>query len=99
MPPSPWLSARITSTTYFSDTTTISAQKISDSTPSTASGVTVRPWAGLRHSLKAYSGLVPMSPNTTPNAARVKAARLLEWAGAQAGANVEDMDSILLAVL
>ena len=31
MPPSPWLSARRISTTYLSETTTISVQKISDS--------------------------------------------------------------------
>jgi len=31
MPPSPRLSARMISTTYFSDTTTISAQNIIDS--------------------------------------------------------------------
>ena len=33
MPPSPLLSARMMNTTYFSDTTRICAQKISDSTP------------------------------------------------------------------
>jgi hypothetical protein len=35
MPPSPWLSARITNTRYLIETTMISAQKISDSTPRT----------------------------------------------------------------
>jgi hypothetical protein len=33
------------------------------------------PWSGEKVSLTAYSGLVPMSPNTTPNAARVSAPR------------------------
>jgi hypothetical protein len=39
-PPSPWLSARSTSSTYFSETTMVIVQKISDSTPSTLSRVT-----------------------------------------------------------
>jgi len=38
VPPSPWLSARSRNTTYLSVTTTISAHRIDDSTPSTASG-------------------------------------------------------------
>ena len=33
MPPSPWLSTRRIRSTYFSVTTTISAQKISESAP------------------------------------------------------------------
>jgi hypothetical protein len=37
MPPSPLLSARSTNTRYFTQTTSISAQHISDSTPSTFS--------------------------------------------------------------
>jgi hypothetical protein len=40
VPPSPLLSARNSSSTYFSVTVTISAQTISDSTPSTMSRVT-----------------------------------------------------------
>ena len=32
-PPSPWLSARMTMVTYFSVTTSIMVQKITDSTP------------------------------------------------------------------
>ena len=39
VPPSPLLSARSRITTYLSVTTTISAHRISDSTPSTASRV------------------------------------------------------------
>ena len=42
-PPSPWLSARSTNSTYLSDTTQINDQKISDSTPSTPSWLTCTP--------------------------------------------------------
>ena len=38
-PPSPWLSARSTSVTYFSDTMTVSVQKNNDKMPWTLSGV------------------------------------------------------------
>jgi hypothetical protein len=49
--------------TYFRLTTTISAQKISDSMPSTFSGVIGTGWcAPPNTSFSAYSGLVPMSP-------------------------------------
>jgi len=74
MPPSPRLSARMMSTTYFSDTTIISAQKIVDSPPRMLSGVSGMPWSGENVSLTAYSGLVPMSPKTTPSASNVSAA-------------------------
>src|SRR4051812_6200554 len=73
MPPSPRLSARMISTTYFSDTTTISAQKIVDRPPRMLSVVSAMPWSGENVSFTAYSGLVPMSPNTTPSAASVRA--------------------------
>ena len=53
MPPSPRLSARMISTTYLSETITISAQKIVDRPPSTFSGVSGMPWAGLKVSLTA----------------------------------------------
>ena len=43
VPPSPLLSARSRSSTYFSVTMMMSAQKISDSTPSTAARVTSPP--------------------------------------------------------
>ena len=62
MPPSPLLCARRTSVTYLSVTTIISAQKIADSPPSTFATLSGIPWAGLKVSLIAYSGLVPMSP-------------------------------------
>jgi hypothetical protein len=60
-PPSPLLSARRISSTYFSETMTVSVQKISDSTPSTLSRE-ASTWPAWKISLKAYSGLVPMSP-------------------------------------
>jgi hypothetical protein len=45
-PPSPWLSARRISTTYFSDTTTVSVQNTRLRMPSTLSGVSgTRPCA------------------------------------------------------
>jgi len=62
VPPSPRLSARITSTTYLSETTTISTQKIADSPPSTLSTLSGMPCPGAKVSFTAYSGLVPMSP-------------------------------------
>ena len=72
-PPSPWLSARRISTTYFKDTTTLSVQNTSDRMPRMFSGVSgTRPLA--KTSFRAYSGLVPMSPYTTPMAASVRAA-------------------------
>ena len=45
MPPSPWLSARITNRQYFTETVTSSVQKISDSTPSAAPWSTCGPVA------------------------------------------------------
>ena len=62
MPPSPSLSARSTSSTYLMVTTSVIAQKIIDSTLKTASGVEPSPCSPAMLSLKAYSGLVPMSP-------------------------------------
>ena len=35
VPPSPWLSARMTRTTYFKATTSVTARKMSESTPKT----------------------------------------------------------------
>ena len=49
-PPSPRLSARMTTTTYFRVTTTISSQVISDRMPSTFSGVGCSPVNSLKHS-------------------------------------------------
>jgi len=62
MPPSPRLSARRTIEMYLNETTKLSDQKISDSTPRTLSCVTATPCGPEKHSSKAYSGLVPMSP-------------------------------------
>ena len=70
-PPSPLLSARITNKTYFTVTTKISAQIIIEITPKSASGVYAIPCLESKHSLSAYSGLVPMSPKTTPIAASI----------------------------
>jgi hypothetical protein len=60
-PPSPWLSARSTSSTYLIETMIVIVQKISDSTPSTFSGVTAT-WPPSNTNCSVYSGLVPMSP-------------------------------------
>ena len=68
MPPSPRLSARRMNPMYFTLTTLISDQTISDSTPTTFAGVGSTPCSPLKHSFRAYSGLVPMSPYTTPSA-------------------------------
>lgn len=68
-PPSPLLSARITNSTYLMPTTRMIAQNNSEITPRIALGVRGMPWAGLNASLSEYSGLVPMSPKTTPIAA------------------------------
>jgi len=62
IPPSPRLPARRTRSTYLSETTTISAQKIAETPPSIVSGFNGIPCSGLKVSLTAYSGLVPMSP-------------------------------------
>ena len=45
MPPSPWLSARMTNTQYFSDTVTIRAQTISDRLSSATAPVSLPPTA------------------------------------------------------
>jgi len=61
--------------TYLSVTTTMSDQKNSDNTPSTfASVMGTGAWLLANTSLSAYRGLVPMSPYTTPKAAKVSAA-------------------------
>src|SRR5690242_11765 len=76
MPPSPLLSARITRLTYFTATTRISDQVTSERIPSTVAGRGCRPCSGRKVSCMVYSGLVPMSPNTTPIAPRISAERL-----------------------
>ncbi len=75
MPPSPLLSARMTNSTYLSDTTITIAQNSMEMMPSTAALENGMPCSGLKHSLSAYSGLVPMSPNTTPTAPTTEARR------------------------
>jgi hypothetical protein len=62
VPPSPRLSARITSTTYLSDTTMISTQKMADRPPRMLATLSGMPCPGAKVSFTAYSGLVPMSP-------------------------------------
>ena len=59
------------STTYLAVTTISRLQKISDSTPSTASGDCGSPPVAASDCSSAYSGLVPMSPYTTPVAPMV----------------------------
>ena len=70
MPPSPRLSARITTPRYLTEITSTRAQKTSDSTPSTSPGVGRTLCTPVKHSLMAYRGLVPISPYTTPSAVR-----------------------------
>jgi len=60
IPPSPSLSARMMTVRYFRVTEMARLQKISDSTPSTASVLKVP--ASRSDACMAYSGLVPMSP-------------------------------------
>src|ERR1700730_1955105 len=67
VPPSPLLSARSSSRTYFAVTTIKSAHRISDRTTSTTTRVTG--WACQAPATaygNAYNGEVPISPNTTP---------------------------------
>ena len=61
-PPSPRLSARIMIATYLIETSSITVQNISDSTPITLWALTTSGWCPPKVSLMAYSGLVPMSP-------------------------------------
>ncbi len=53
MPPSPWLSARITTDTYLTAMTITSAQKIKDSTPSTVVSLTGSPCSSVKVSRSA----------------------------------------------
>ncbi len=62
IPPCPRLSARMTNSRYLNVTTKVIAQKTRERTPSTFSGVGATEWVPPKHSLSAYSGLVPMSP-------------------------------------
>jgi hypothetical protein len=56
------LAAFITNPTYLSETTATSAQKTRDRTPRTFAGVGGSAWEPAKHSWRAKSGLVPMSP-------------------------------------
>ena len=75
IPPSPSLSARITSRTYVMVTTIVTDQKISEMIPKILSSVTLTGWGspGLKTVWTVYSGLVPMSPKTTPRAPSARA--------------------------
>ena len=64
--------------TYLTVTTIVSDQKIRDMTPRMLSGVMVMAWGPWKHSLTVYSGLVPMSPYTTPRAPRARSSFLLD---------------------
>ena len=72
MPPSPWLSARMMNVRYLMVTTSVNAQKTREAIPRTVSASRVSPGAA-RDSFIAYSGEVPMSPNTTPVAPTTRA--------------------------
>ena len=79
VPPSPLLSARSSSRTYFAVTTIKSAHRIRDRTPSTMTRVTGWPCAALATaSRNAYSGEVPISPKTTPILPSVSAQKPVE---------------------
>ena len=78
MPPSPRLSARIINATYLTETTMMSAQTISDNMPNIFASVSGTGCVPAENtSLMVYKGLVPMSPKTTPRAARVRAESLV----------------------
>ena len=66
MPPSPLLSARMITARYLKAITHSIDQTSSERMPKTLACVRGMPLAGLKAVLSAYSGLVPMSPNTTP---------------------------------
>ena len=76
IPPSPSLSARITSRTYVTVTMIVTDQKISETTPKMLSCDTLTGCGspGLKSVCTVYSGLVPMSPKTTPRAPSARAA-------------------------
>jgi Pyridoxamine 5'-phosphate oxidase len=83
MPPSPRSSARMTKLTYLSDTMIMSDQNTSDITPYTEARVTCTAWLStVKTAWIAYSGLVPMSPNTTPSEPSVSARHPRSFRGA-----------------
>src|SRR5512142_857063 len=75
IPPSPSLSARITSRTYVTVTMIVTDQKISETTPKMLSCDTLTGCGslGLKTGCTVYNGLVPMSPKTTPRAPTARA--------------------------
>ena len=75
IPPSPSLSARITSRTYVTVTMIVTDQKISEMIPKMVSCDTLTGCGslGLKTVWTVYSGLVPMSPKTTPRAPTARA--------------------------
>ncbi len=76
IPPSPRLCARMMKPAYLIDTTTISAQKINDATPYTLAAVMCDvALYDVKIACSVYSGLVPMSPYTTPSAPGTRTAR------------------------
>ena len=63
MPPSPWLSAFMATSTYFTVVTSVIVQMTSDRAPKMSSSLTVvRPPLPLTMAFITYIGLVPMSP-------------------------------------
>src|SRR6476620_1869674 len=73
-PPSPLLSARMIRVTYLTVTVSVIDQNRIDTTPSTWRGEGVMPEPWVKVSRRVESGLVPMSPNTTPSAPTTMAA-------------------------
>src|SRR5947208_15972546 len=74
MPPSPRLSARRIRIAYLREMIKMRDQRMSETTPRTASGLAIPPaLAALVASFSAYGGLVPISPYTTPSAPSVAA--------------------------
>ena len=74
MPPSPSCATRITMPMYRTNTITINAHRTRLSSPRTFSCVGSTRIGPVKHWRNAYSGLVPISPKTTPTAASASAA-------------------------
>ena len=75
IPPSPSLSARSTKQTYFRVTMRMSTQMMQEMTPVTSSSSRrTAPLSSVKTVRNTYSGLVPMSPKTTPKAAKPRPA-------------------------
>jgi hypothetical protein len=78
------------SVTYLSVTTIMMAQNTTDRIPRTLGGVNGRPCGPVKHSRSVYSGLVPMSPKTTPIAPMTSGASGLRAGAATSGATAPD---------